>query len=447
MQSELTRTLSREGAHERLRHPSLQLRLSVPGQPERRVPLGLHPLVVGTAPDCDVQLDAPGLSRRHCELSLTDAGVRLRDLGSKNGTTLQGVRVLDAILPLQAVAAAGPVELSLVREGPDISVPLSQAPRFGQCLGLSVAMRALFATLQRVAPTQEPLLLLGESGTGKELLARAVHEASPVAQGPFVVLDCGALTPSLVEAELFGHTKGAFTGAAYAREGLLAEANGGTLFIDEVGELPLELQPKLLRALESGEVRAVGANGYRQVKVRVVAATHRNLRALATSGRFREDLYYRLAVVEAHVPALRERLEDIPLLVEHFLAQRQPPATLADLPPDALALLQAHRWPGNVRELRNAVARLLILPQSALPLSQPEAAAGGSPAGEALTHLPLKEARGLVVEQFERAYLAAQLRRHGSTPAAAKAMGVSRQLVHRMVQAYGLARGDDGADE
>ncbi len=443
-QDHLTRTLVREGVTDRVEHPGLQLRIRVPDKEDVLLALGLRPLQLGTSTECDVQLDAPGVSRRHCELFFTPEGVRVRDLGSKNGTTVNGVRVLDAVVPTGALVTVGKAELSLVRQGPNVLVPLSPSPHFGEALGLSVPMRALFAVLERVARTREALLLLGESGTGKELLARAVHQASPCASGPFVVLDCGALSPSLVEAELFGHTKGAFTGAASARPGLLTEADGGTLFIDEVGELPLELQPKLLRALESGEVRPVGASDYHRVKVRVVAATHRNLRALVAAKRFREDLYYRLAVVETHVPALRERKEDIPLLVESFLAQRSPPASLSELPPDALTLLQGHSWPGNVRELRNAVARLLIFPQQAVtPAIVPSGAQGS--AGEALVHLPLREARQLVVEGFERAYLAAQLKKHGSTPAAAKAMGVSRQLVHRLVREYGLAPEGRGA--
>ncbi len=225
-------------------------------------------------------------------------------------------------------------------------------------------MRALFARLERTAATQETILLLGESGTGKELLARGIHDQSSRKDGPFVVFDCSAVAPTLLEAELFGFVKGSFTGAHASRAGLLEQANGGTLFIDEIGELPLELQPKLLRALEARQTRRIGGAGHVQFDARIVAATHRDLAAKIASREFREDLYYRLAVVEVLVPPLRERKVDIPLLVERFLAAHVPPHSLDDLPPNALSMLESHHWPGNVRELRNAAARLVLFPNN-----------------------------------------------------------------------------------
>jgi DNA-binding NtrC family response regulator len=326
--------------------------------------------------------------------------------------------------------------------------------RFGDAIGQSQVMRTLFARLARAATTEQTLLLLGESGTGKEVLARAIHDHSPRRSGPFVVLDCSAVSANLLESELFGYARGAFTGAVGARAGLLEEASGGTLFIDEIGELQLDLQPKLLRALETRQIRRLGANDWRPFDARVVAATHRNLHARANNGAFRQDLYYRLAVVEVHVPALRERRDDIPALIERFLAAYDPPHTLADLPPSALSRLMAHSFPGNVRELRNAVARLVLY--SELPEICDLGLASPQPSGEAaklteapaagelehfapLLQLPLPAARELVMEQFERRYVAAKLAQHGGNISrAAQAMGVSRQLVHRVLDRYGM---------
>jgi transcriptional regulator with PAS, ATPase and Fis domain len=406
--------------------------------------LAVAPLVLGASLDCDLVVHDPRVSRRHCELSLTERGVVLRDLGSKNGTFIGEVQIIEALLAPSAKAAIGGTSIVVNVVGARSVVPLSTSARFGEALGGSIPMRALFAKLEHAAATLETILVLGESGTGKELLARGIHDASPRNDGPFVVFDCSAVAANLVEAELFGYVKGAFTGAQSARAGLLEQANGGTLFIDEIGELPIELQPKLLRALEAKQVRRVGANGYVPFDARVIAATHRDLQGRIASGAFREDLYYRLAVVEVIVPPLRERKEDIGLLAERFLAAQVPPRSLLDLPPNALELLKAHHWPGNVRELRNTVARLVLFPHlgeqaigKASPRRKEEAGV------EQFASLPLREAREMVVEQFERSYLAMKLREHkGNVSRAAESMGVSRQLVHRLMERYGIRAGE-----
>ncbi|WP_436616626.1 sigma 54-interacting transcriptional regulator [Sorangium sp. So ce1024] len=493
-----------------LRLPGVTVTVTLPDRRTLTAPLELRPLLVGAGADCDLVLADPRASRRHCELRMTERGVLLRDLGSKNGTLVRDVRVVEAFLPPGVPATIGSSEIVVGPAGPPSVLPLSADEAFGDAVGRSLTMRALFARLERAAPTDETLLLLGESGTGKEVLARAIHARSRRKDGPFVVVDCGAVAPSLVESELFGHARGAFTGAAAARPGLLEQANGGTLFIDEIGELPLDLQPKLLRAIEGRQIRRLGANEWAPFDARIVAATHRNLRAKAQEGSFRADLYFRLSVVEVHVPALRERKDDIPLLVERFLAAREPPRALADLPSGALALLEAHDWPGNVRELRNTVARLVLFPEllheviGAAPpapwgASGPEPvkpgpagaslaaapsaggapahapasgaspagatpsrapASGASPAGASpagappsgapaagpadarlrkLLELPLPEAREMVLEELERAYVTEKLRQHGGNISqAADAMGVSRQLVHRLIQRHGL---------
>jgi DNA-binding NtrC family response regulator len=305
----------------------------------------------------------------------------------------------------------------------------------------SPAMRRLTSLVARVAPRDVTVLVTGESGTGKERVAEAIWRASRRADRPFVRFNCAALTPELAEAELFGHARGAFTGAVRARPGLFGEADAGTILLDEVGELALPLQGKLLRALQEGEIRAVGEDRPRRVDVRVVAATHRDLAALAARGAFREDLYYRLKVVELRVPPLRERPEDVAPLARHFLA-RYAERFGVQLPPVADALLdrlRAHGWPGNVRELENAIESLVALsPEGALDLDLLPGAARAADAAGALTLKQRVEAyeRGLVVAALEAT--------HGNQSEAARTLGVSRVTLHDKLRKYGLARGGEG---
>ncbi len=428
--------------------------------PVLEVPLGVIPLRVGSGADCDIVVPDPRMSRFHAELRVTEQGILFRDMASKNGSFLGRVRISEAFLPPHVALRIGGSELYIKATGSKVVVPISPMEQWGSAVGCSLGMRVLFAKLFRVAPTDETILLLGESGTGKEILAREIHAHSRRKDGPFVIFDCAGVAPNLIESELFGYARGAFTGASGERKGLLAEAAGGTFFIDEIGELPLDLQPKLLRALESRQFRRLGANGYSNLDVRVVAATHRNLKAKVAEGAFREDLYYRLAVVEIAVPALRDRKEDIQSLVEHFLSLQIPPKRLADLPPNSLALLEAHDWPGNVRELRNMVTRLLLFPDLVAELGEtiirparkgqetprpdarrkpaPSDAPGESPVAH-LMDMPLPQAREMLMEEFERAYVTRRLEQskyHISK--AAEAMGISRQLAHRLIDRYGL---------
>jgi DNA-binding NtrC family response regulator len=320
-----------------------------------------------------------------------------------------------------------------VREESDVETSELEAPVFGGAVGSTPAMRKLFGTLSRVAATDSTVMLLGETGTGKEMLARAIHEGSPRKAGPFVVLDCGAVAPNLLESELFGHTKGAFTGALAKRDGAFVRAQGGTLVLDEVAELPLELQPKLLRALESRTVKPVGSDEQIEVDLRVVAATHRDIDAEVKAQRLRQDLYFRLAVVVVRVPPLRERRDDIPLLVRHFLKSLGRPDF--ELSPALLERLMAHPWPGNARELRNVVERALVAEGDPLAGS----IGIGGPAKPDLTTLPFKEAKEQLIESFSREYVQALLERcGGNISEVARTAGIARNWVHHLVTKYGL---------
>src|SRR5689334_24314046 len=278
-------------------------------------------LLLGTHPSADVVLDDPMVSRLHARLDVEDEDYVLRDLGSTNGTRVGATRIREACLEDGSVLELGGTRISFRLLDEPFEIRLADSDRFEGLIGRSVAMRELFAICDRVAPTEVPVIIQGETGTGKDLVARAIHERSLRRGKPFVILDCAAIPPGLIESELFGHEKGAFTGATSARAGVFERADGGTVFLDELGELPLELQPKLLRCLESGEVTRVGGEQPVRVDFRVIAATHRDLPRSITENRFRADLYYRLAVIRIAVPPLRDRREDIPLLAAHFARQ------------------------------------------------------------------------------------------------------------------------------
>jgi DNA-binding NtrC family response regulator len=386
---------------------------------------------IGSAAESDFVLTDPSVSRRHCAIEPVPGGVRIRDEGSTNGVFLDDLRVYDALL-------GGPGKLrlgdTLIRVEPlaeQVDCEQAVATRFGELVGKSARMRELFALLARAAPTDATVLIEGETGTGKDLVAEAVHDQSLRADGPFVVFDCGAVAPTLAESELFGHEKGAFTGAANARAGVFERAHGGTLFLDELGELPKELQPKLLRALNNREIRRLGSERTIAADVRVVAATNRNLAAEVERGNFRADLYHRLSLIRVHVPPLRDRLEDVPVLVEHFLALAKPPRSPDVIPRALWDLFKSHRWPGNVRELANAVQRFLIVPERALdaPVEAPAQAVAGIQ--------PLPVARSEANLRFEREYTQqAMALSGGNVTRAAELAGISRQRMQELVKRH-----------
>jgi transcriptional regulator with GAF, ATPase, and Fis domain len=403
---------------------------------------------VGKAPDNDLVLEDDTVSRHHCELERREHGVFVRDLGSTNHTRVGRTAIQEAVVEAGATIKVGGVELG-VRVEPRRALLLpSESTQFGEAIGHSVALRTIFGVLERIAPTDAAVLLLGETGTGKDVLARSIHQQSPRRAAPFVVVDCGAVSYSLIESELFGHERGAFTGAVATRQGAFELAGKGSVFLDEVGDLPLDVQPKLLRVLESGEYRRVGGNKTIQAEARIVAATKRDLKAEVERGKFREDLYFRLAVVPVHVPPLRSRREDIPPLVERFLdlaRRRDPVAAAVTLSPGTLAALAAHDWPGNVRELRNVLDRAIYIATAGgerelklldLPVTAAVANQGPTAFDAKKSY---REVRDEFEADFERRYVGWLLDRHaGNISAAAREAKMDRKHLYDLARRHGL---------
>ncbi len=423
-------------------------------------------VILGSSENADLVLDDPTVSRLHAQLEFRDDGVWIRDLRSSNGTWLQNVRIERALVPHLGRIRIGKTDLILshVRRGATAVADTVEwpEPSFHQLRGGSRKMRALYATLARVATASAPVLILGETGTGKEVVARSIHEESPRKGGPFIVVDCAALPETLLDAELFGHARGAFTGAASARSGAIEAANGGTVFLDEIGELPKAMQPKLLRVLEAKTVRRIGENEHRAVDVRFVFATHRDLLKMVSTGEFREDLYFRIGVLPVQVPPLRERLEDLETLLTHFIGEE------TSLAPDLLAALRERAWTGNVRELRNFVDRMHTLgheralamtdvhapmnatpsPQSermttssdstTLPALKPVAASAELPA-DLSTRGSFRSFRDRWNEHGERLYINDLLARNQrNVSAAAREAELDRTYLYKLIRKYGL---------
>jgi DNA-binding NtrC family response regulator len=392
---------------------------------------------IGSAVGNDIVVRDATVSRVHAEFELVAEGVAVRDLGSRNGIYYFGQRVERAILSFGTTITLGkrvPVHVEL--DATDLVPPSGYlAPRYGALVGCSPAMRSLFATLHRLDGSLVTVLIEGETGTGKELIARALHDHSRVADGPFVAINCGALDRALARGELFGHRRGAFTGAHADQIGAVEEADRGTLFLDEIGELPKEVQPVLLRFLETRMTSRVGDSKERSSKVRVIAATNCDLADEVATGRFRRDLYHRLAVVKIRAPSLSGRREDIEVLARHFAE-----ADGFQIGDDLVAALCSRSWPGNVRELKNAIETFILL--GSLPV--PEAAAlEGSPTtiGDFLdTSRPYAELKDRVVRAFTRQYLEALLAETGGNQSeAARRSGLQRGYLGRLLAKMKIA--------
>lgn len=407
--------------------------------------LGSRSVVVGKSPDCDICLADVTVSRRHFEIVHEGDRFLLRDLGSTNGTLLDGAEVKEAFLRPGMLIQAGEVALRFQTAFDPVQVEPSDRESFGGLLGVSLRMREIFSLLERVAATENTVLLQGETGTGKGEAARAIHDNSGRRRGPLVVVDCGAVARTLIESELFGHVRGAFTGANASRKGALEICRGGTLFIDELDDLPWELQPKLLRALEEREFQRLGSGQTAKFDARVVAASKKDLWQEVQEGRFRQDLYFRISVVTIKLPSLRERREDIGLLVDTFADGRCPPFSQWSL--EAQARWLDHAWPGNVRELRNAVERALALggPEQVGPPGvgkvspTPEHGSGLSPEYQ----LPFKEAKERLLNEFEREYLRRLLAHtEGGVTGAARRAGIDRKHLYKLLEKHGLGRSE-----
>lgn len=391
--------------------------------------------LVGQSAACHLRLTDTLVSRRHAALDATPRGLRLTDLRSTNGTYVGDTTVFDALLQDGAHFRVGDTTLRVDAQSAS-TLDQPAAHRFGRVVGASSAMRRLYPLCRRLAATAVPLVIEGETGTGKELLAEALHEQGPRASGPFVVFDCTAVPPNLVESALFGHERGAFTGAVSTRKGVFEQAHGGTLLIDEVGDLDISLQPKLLRAIERSEIQRVGGDKFIRVDVRVLSATRRDLDREVQAGRFRDDLFFRLAVARVELPPLRSREGDVALLGRYFWRELGGAGT--PLPPDLLQRFEDYDWPGNVRELHNAVANRLALgdlagmskPPVATPSAPPKVSAP-APTLTVPVHLPFSVARQHVIEDFERVYVEHVLEKHGgNVMRAATASGIARRYFY-----------------
>ncbi len=403
---------------------------------------------VGKASENDLVVTDDTVSRVHFEIVRDAKGYLLRDLKSTNGTFLDGAEIKEAYIRAGSVISAGAAELKFTPFEERIEILPSDKEQLGPMTGRSTQMREIFGLIERIAPTDATVLIEGETGTGKDMIARTLHQLSRRRQGPFIVVDCGAVAGTLIESELFGHEKGSFTGAIATRQGAFELASGGTVFLDELGELSLDLQPKLLRVIEQRELRRVGGSKVLKVDLRILAATRKDLRSEVEKGKFREDLYFRLNVVPIVAPPLRDRRDDIPLLVDLFIRQLAGPesdgAGARALSEQTLAALMGHDWPGNVRELRNVIERALALGSEPGALVAP---LGDRPVAGGRTAIPVDFAPGLPFrdekerwnEQFERRYLTWLLRRaEGNISKAARDADMDRKYLHKLLKKYGI---------
>jgi transcriptional regulator with GAF, ATPase, and Fis domain len=415
---------------------------------------------IGRSVICDLVLSDKAVSTTHVELVAKEKGFLLRDLGSTNGTFVGDLRIQEVWVKPGTVVKLGTSQLRFEPVSGSVDIEISKSERFFEIVGRSLRMREIFATLEKVAPTELTVLIRGETGTGKELVARAIHRASRRRDAPMVVQDCSAIPKDLIESTLFGHERGAFTGATDRHRGSFEQADNGTIFLDELGELDLAMQPKLLRVLENREIKRVGGDRQIPVNVRVVAATNRDLRARVNEGQFREDLFYRLSVVSIELPPLRQRPEDIPLLAQYFLddvAERRFPGENKKftVTPEAMARLASHPWPGNIRELKNTIERAAaladeteigvadVLPGAAQKVPSVIVSGGQHPSEWASQFveeaLPFKDAKQRLLDVFEAAYLKALLDKHeGNVTRSAQAAGLTRYHLRELAKKYGV---------
>ncbi|MBU0515364.1 MAG: sigma 54-interacting transcriptional regulator [Proteobacteria bacterium] len=410
-------------------------------------------ITIGRHPDNDVSLPDPHVSGRHVEVFFVGGEYRVKDLGSTNGTLLDGRRVVEAPFSFGSSLGLGPYTLTLGARGEEEEALEAPETLTGlvDLVGTSLAMQRVYSLIRRAAKSDATVIIEGPTGSGKELAARAIHALSRRSTGPFSTVDCGSIPETLIESELFGHEKGAFTGAVGRRAGAFEVGHGGTVFLDEIGELPLQMQPKLLRFLEERTLKRVGGTEVIDINTRVIAATHRRLVDMVREGKFREDLYFRLFIIPIALPPLAARTEDIPLLVRRFVEQGRREAGLetedVTVPPEAMARLMAHPWPGNVRELKNVILRALVMADG--PTLGPEhiqfslAAAGAAPGDEAEAALDVGAADGGSLADVEKRHIQAVLVEcGGNKKAAAQKLGIALSTLYDKLKRYGLQKSD-----
>jgi DNA-binding NtrC family response regulator len=409
--------------------------------PDRGESVHMRPgrsIFFGSSPECEMTLTDKTVSRRHLMAAWEGETVVLRDQGSTNGTFVQGSRFKEIAIGFGAEFKLGRTVIKYLPEEEIVDPEPIDQSAFGHLIGGDTKMRQLFKLMQDVAATEATVLIEGETGTGKELIAEEIHNHSTRREGAFIVFDCGSVPRELIESALFGHVKGSFTGAITDRKGAFADAHGGTIFLDEIGEMALDLQPSLLRVLDKKAVRRVGSNQYEKIDVRVVAATNRDLRAEVAKKSFREDLYYRLAVIRLSVPPMRERGTDIPLLIEWFINKFSPGRPLK-ISPEDMNRLRRHSWPGNVRELRNTIERACLLARGEYINLDDALHEEPTPSLGIRTDLPFKEAKGQLVEMFEREYIEDLMRRHRmNLSAAAREAQIDRKHLRELIRKYDL---------
>ncbi|UJR78894.1 sigma 54-interacting transcriptional regulator [Sandaracinus amylolyticus] len=427
---------------------------------------------IGAMEDNDLVLEDETVSRNHCRIFVEGDQYLIQDLDSTNGTFVNRVRIREAWLRPDVVVTLGKTEIRFQPFDERVRIVPAETDRYGEIIGRDRKMREIYAILEKIAPTDATVVIEGETGTGKDVVARTIHGASKREGGPFMVFDCGAVPENLIESELFGHEKGSFTGAHQTRQGVFEMANGGTVFLDELGELQLDLQPKLLRVLEQREVKRIGGTKPIKVDVRIVAATNRNLEEEVRAGRFREDLFYRLTVVRLVLPPLRERRDDVKLLARHFLdhghfnKDREGHRRVTQFAPGVLDRLSQYDWPGNVRELHNVIERAVSFSESdTVELADvPEHIAWprGVPRdndSETDVSIPLpdfraselegtfKDAKERWVASFERDYIAGLLKKNnGNISHAAREAEIDRKYFRKLMKKYGITAQDDELD-
>jgi DNA-binding NtrC family response regulator len=449
--------------------PGARLSVTISNGMTVEVRLGQKEVKIGRGHEADLQLPDPSVSRLHAKVFRVGLQYFLADLRSRNGTRADGKRITQLALEDGRMFQVGPFRIHFHRPAPGFpageepTAPPGMASRdfdstedkpvhvakraeapaatvespFG-LIGGSALVRKMVSTIRRVAASDVPVLIEGETGSGKELVARGIHDASARRERPFIVVNCGAISPELIESELFGHEKGAFTGATAQRKGAFELANFGTIFLDEIGELPVALQPKLLRSLEQKEVKRVGGNDLLLADVRVLAATNRNLREEIARKTFREDLYFRIGAITVSIPPLRDRREDVAPIARHFLAGMEKPASgpLPVLSPAALDILISHDWPGNVRELRNAIQRAVVMAESGELTVHDFSFLRRAAEPEAGTETPSGLSRW---EQAERTNILGELaRQRGNKTKAARELGIAKSTLFEKLKKYGI---------